>query len=531
MPPQSAMNLGETWASVRRQWTALGAGQRRVIGVAAGLALAGGLVAAVLGARGPALSPLFTHLTPADGAAIITQLGHDHVTYRLANNGRTILVPKAQVGRLRLQLAGQGLPKGGTVGLGSVLTLPFGATQFTRQVAYQSALQGELQQTIDQIHGVKASRVQIVLPQNSTFGGGGTAASASVLVQLQPGVTLTAAQVAGIAHLVASSVQGLTPAGVTVLDQTGQILWAQGGAGSVLGGGGSVGGIAGQAQSQLQIQQQFDQSLQTHLRHLLEQVFGPGSVVTQVQAQMSFNTGSVTTKLYSPKGSPAVVRSMQALKQSVKGGAATAGVPGTASNSFPTYTAGAGGGKTSSTSTQLTQDFALSQQDTHTILAPGTITRLSVAVVVGAKLTAAQLALVKSTVQAAVGAYPAQKNQVTVVAMPFNHTLLHGLAAAAPVPPASRLLVPALIGVGVLLLLLVLVLVLRRRAPGAVAVDDGVGATLASGVAVGVSAGAEDPLGSAIASAQAVRDRLHGALKQRPEDVARVIRVWLDQTE
>jgi flagellar biosynthesis/type III secretory pathway M-ring protein FliF/YscJ len=252
-------------------------------------------------------------------------------------------------------------------------------------------------------------------------------------------------------------------------------------------------------------------------------------VVTQVQAQMSFNTGSVTTKLYSPKGSPAVVRSMQALKQSVKGGTATAGVPGTAGNSFPTYTAGAGG-KTSSTSTQLTQDFALSQQDTRTVLAPGTITRLSVAVVVGAKLTAAQLALVKSTVQAAVGAYPAQKNQVTVVAMPFNHALLHGLTAGAPVAPASRLLVPALIGVGVLLLVLVVVLVLRRRAP-AVGVDDGAGATLASGVSVGVSPGADDPLGSAIASAQAVRDRLQGALKQRPEDVARVIRVWLDQTE
>jgi len=240
MPPGS-LNMGATWTSLRGQWQALAPARRRTVLGAFAAVAAGVLLLAFLAARGPAMAPLFTNLAPTDGAAIVAQLSHDKVNFKLANNGQTILVPQAQVDRLRLEMAGLGLPKSGPVGLSSVLSLPFGATDFTRQVAYQNALQGELEQTINQIQGVQASRVQIVMPQQATFSGQSTPASAAVLVKLQPGISLTSGQVRGIAHLVAASVQGLLPGAVTVLDQNGQILWAQGTTGQGVAGGAAGG--------------------------------------------------------------------------------------------------------------------------------------------------------------------------------------------------------------------------------------------------------------------------------------------------
>lgn len=538
MPPRSSGSFTELAASLRAQWQGLQAGQRRtLLGVGCAV-LAGIVVWASLTARGPAMAPLFTNLAPADGAAIVAVLDHSKVAYRLTDNGQTILVPRSQVDRLRLQLAGQGLPNHGAVGLDSVLNLPFGATDFTRQVAYQNGLQGELEQTIDQIHGVSSSRVQVVLPQTASFGGQGSAATAAVLVNLQPGASLDAAQVGGIAHLVAASVQGLSPQDVTVIDQTGQILWSQG---TVSGtSGSSVTGIAGQAENDLQVQQQLNAQLQQGLQRLLDQVFGPGNVMTQVNAQLSFDSGTVDKSLFQPAGSAqGVVQSMQELKQTIVGGQPSGATPGTAANSFPTYPAGTAGGSTSSTSDQLTQNFAISQENDHTVVSPGTVSRLSVAVVVNSNLTAAQQALVRSTVEAAVGADPARQDQITVVGMPFNQSLVSALSKQ-PSPSRNSPLpvpLPVAIGVaGVLLLLVVAALALRRRptfaepiAAGPAASD---GAALVSNLAAdALDEPAHDPLGLALATAQSNRDRMQSALRQRPEDVARVIRVWLAQDE
>lgn len=538
MPPRSSGSLTEVASSLRAQWQGLQKGQRATL-IGVGLAAVAAIIVwASLTARGPAMAPLFTNLAPADGAAIVTVLDHSKVAYHLTDNGQTILVPRDQVDHLRLQLAGQGLPNHGAVGLDSVLNLPFGATDFTRQVAYQNGLQGELEQTIDQIHGVASSRVQVVLPQTAPFGGQGTAATAAVLVDLQPGTSLDASEVGGIVHLVAASVQGLSPDQITVIDQTGQILWSQGAAAATSGA--AAVGAAGQAQTDLQVQQQFNTQLQQGLQHLLDQVFGPGNVMTQVNAQLSFDSGTVDKSLFQPAGStPAVVQSMQELKQTVVGGQASGAVPGTAANSFPAYTAGGSGTAGSSTSDQLTQNFDVSQESDHTVLAPGSVARLSVAVVVNSTLTAAQQALVASTVKAAVGADPNRQDQITVVGMPFNQSLLAtlqkqpapGKRSALPVP------LPVAVGVGALMLLLFIgALVLRRRpvdpmfSPAGPLVSGG--ATLVSNLASdALDEPGPDPLGAALATAQSQRDRLQSALRQRPEDVARVIRVWLAQDE
>ena len=525
-------NPTEMLASLRRQWQGLQPGQRRTIGLSAGGLLAVVVVWASLAARGPAMSPLFTNLQPADAEAIVTQLGHDKVPYKLAANGQTILVPNALVDQERLAMAGQGLPSQGTVGLSSVLNLPFGATSFTRQVAYQNGLQGELEQTIDDIKGVASSRVQIAMAQPSTFGTPATPATSAVLVDLQPGTTLLPGQVTGIVNLVAASVQDLSPSAVTVIDQTGQILWPQGQSAAT----GGATGIAGQAQSDLSVQQQFDTQLQQSLQQLLDQVFGAGNVIAQVSGNLSFNSGTVQRHLFEPPGSsPAVVQSMQQLKQTVTGAPATGGVAGTSSNSQPvtTYPATSGTSGGSSTSNQLTEDFAVSSETQNTTVAPGSLSRLSVAVVVNSTLTPAQQQLIQSTVQAAVGYDPTRQDQITVVGMPFNTSLLSQLQKQ-PAPPraATALPLPLLVGAGILALLLLAVLILlliRRRAPDAGLADPA--PALATNLARAVDPAAGDPLGLALQAAQADRDKLQGALRQRPEDVARVIRAWLSQDE
>ncbi len=530
---QLLLGSRELASSLRKQWDGMQPGPRRIVLGAAALTVAGLLVVAILAARGPAMDPLFTNLNPQDGSAIVTQLQQQKIPYTLADNGQTILVPRKDVAAERLSMAGQGLPAQGTVGLGTVLNLPFGATDFTRQVAYQQGLQNELAGTISQIKGVQGARVQLVLPQTQTFSGQSTPASAGVLVQLSPGASLAPTEVQGIVHLVSSSVQGLNPTAITVLDQHGDILATDGsvtGLGQVAGGGSATAsggsGPAAQAQTDLAVQQQFQQQLQSGLNTLLAQVFGPGNVVTQVQAQLNFNSGTSKATLFSPSGSsPAVLQSLQQLHQTTSGGGVAAGgTPGTASNSFPTYTAGSNTSN-SDTSSSLSETFDVSQQDTNTTIVPGTVSRLSVAVVVNRQLSASEQQLIASTVSAAVGADPARQDQINVVGIPFNQSLTQALAhapsGAAHIP--ARDLVIAGAAAAVLLGVIVLLLTALRRGPREVSLD---GIT-SSGAPATDGLLPELDLEGALSRSQ--RTALEGSLRQHPQDVAQVIRAWLGE--
>ncbi len=537
MAPTTPQNQGDVVASVRTQWSALHPGQRRTVLLAGGVVLTTVLVWAALAARGPTMAPLYTNLSLQDGAAIVTQLTQSKVPYKLANNGSTILVPQSEVDQLRLQLAGKGLPSHGSVGLSSVLNLPFGATSFTRQVAYQDALQGELEQTIDDIQGVTSSRVQIVIPQTSAFATATAPATASVLLNLQPGAQLSSNQVQGVVRLVAASVQGLSSKNVTVVNQAGQILWSQGIAGG--SGTGTVQAGASQASQDLAVTQTFDQQLQDQLQQMLGQVFGPGNVVTHVQATLSFNKGTVNAVTYTPqKNGRGVVQKLQELKQSLTGGASVGGVTGTASNSFPTYTSTTGTGKSgTSSSQQLTEDFVINHQTTTTVTAPGSVSQLSVAVVVNGTLTPTQQQLVTSTVQAAVGYNATQKDQITVVGMPFNNSVvktLKGQPGPLPLGVPRRLVYEGGAVAAALVAGLLVLLAMRRSAPAS-AGPAGEPALAAAGARGAVAAAAEDgdddPLTALLSGARRSRERLQGSLRQQPEDVARVVRVWLNQDE
>src|SRR3984957_149354 len=204
-------------------------GQRVMIGLAVlGLILGG--VAFMSSESKPSYQPLFTNLQAADSRAVTAQLTTAKVPFQLSDGGSTVLVPAADVDQERVALAEQGLPNSGTVGFSNLEKSGITTSEFVQQVEYQQALEGQLEQTIESIQGVQSAQVNLVVPQQSDFAiGNQPATTASILVNLTPGTTLSSGQVQGIVHLAASSTPSLSASNVTVVDNHGQVLSSPGG--------------------------------------------------------------------------------------------------------------------------------------------------------------------------------------------------------------------------------------------------------------------------------------------------------------
>src|SRR6185369_17775977 len=171
----------------------------------------------------PQYRVLFSNLSGPDGAAVVDYLKSEKIPYRTGEGG-TIEVDAARVYETRLALAGRGIPQGGGVGFEIFDKQTLGMTDFVQRLNYQRALQGELARTIGELAAVEAARVHLALPERSLFVAEERRPSASVVVKLRPGRTLSDDQIAGVVHLVAASVEGLKPADVTVVDINGQVL-------------------------------------------------------------------------------------------------------------------------------------------------------------------------------------------------------------------------------------------------------------------------------------------------------------------
>lgn len=184
------------------------------------------LIGAMIMGRQPEWRILFANVTDKDGGAIIAQLGQMNVPYKYTEGGGSILVPADRVHDTRLRLASQGLPKGATGGFDAMDTNRFGMTQFQERLSFQRGLEGELTRSIQSLSSVQSARVHLAIPNQNGFFREQQKPSASVLLALHPGRILDKNQIAGIVHLVASSVPEMSPSTVSVLDDTGKLLSA-----------------------------------------------------------------------------------------------------------------------------------------------------------------------------------------------------------------------------------------------------------------------------------------------------------------
>jgi flagellar M-ring protein FliF len=289
---------------------------------------AAGLIAVVsaawLWSTSPSYGILFTNVSDRDGGAILAQLSQMNIPYKNADGG-TILVPADKVHEARLKLASQGLPKGSIVGFEILESQKFGLTQFQEQLNYQRGLEGELARSIQTLAPVAAARVHLALPKASGFLRDKEPPTASVLLQLHPGQTLDRSQVAGIVHLVASSVPELNIKNVSVVDQHGSLLASQ------------SDGVSGLNSSQLDYLSQVETSTIKRIEDILEPIVGRGNVRAQVTADVDFSNVDSEDETFHPNqaADKAAIRSQSSTESTQAGAGGPQGIPGALSNQPP----------------------------------------------------------------------------------------------------------------------------------------------------------------------------------------------------
>ncbi|MFH1077497.1 MAG: flagellar basal-body MS-ring/collar protein FliF [Pseudomonadota bacterium] len=311
--------------------------------------------------------PLYTDLCSEDAAAIVSKLKEQKVPYRLEANGHIVLVPSDRVYDLRLSFAGAGLPRGGAVGFELFDKTDFNATEFVQRLNYQRALQGELMRTINRFKEVLDSRVIIVFPRESVFVEDSQPASASVLLTLRS--ALTSEKVAAIVHLVSSSVERLDPEHVTVVDNSGNVLFK----GTK---GDEFGALAG---TQLEYQRNLEKSISDRVQSMLESVVGPDKAIVRVSSDIDFDTVETNEDIYDPEGS--VVRSKQRKSESSE---RTSSQPEEVADlsTAPAISDQSGGSdRSKQDNSNEVLNYEINKLNRRTVKPSGAIKRLSIAVV------------------------------------------------------------------------------------------------------------------------------------------------------
>jgi flagellar M-ring protein FliF len=406
-------------------WEALRPRQRALVAagaVAAGLAL----YALVAWNRERGFEPLYMGLAPEDAGAVTAKLREANVDYRLRDGGATVLVKAGQVAEMRLRMAASGLPASGRLGFELFDQANFGASEFTEQVNYHRALEGELERSVMSLREVERARVHVTLPKESLYLEARQPAKASILVKLRPGARLSAANIAAVTHLAASAVPGLQAAQVTVLDTEGNLLNRPRAAGLDDGGPAS--------EAVLEYRQAVERDAHAKAVATLEPLLGAEHFRVAVSAEFDPTSGEESEEIFDPSRS--VMLSSQ-VSEDLPATAAGAGVPGTASN-LPRATAAQAGAAAAVTNygrrTESTT-FQTSRRVRHTKLGQGRLKRLSLSVLVDHTLRYEQgqpvveppapekLQVIKELVAAAVGMDAARGDQLVVEAFPFEATL------------------------------------------------------------------------------------------------------------
>ncbi len=382
--------------------------QKLIAGIGVAVLVLGGF-AFTRWASTPTLAPLFTNLASSDASAIVDQLDSEGIPYELGDGGQSVLVPRQDVYRLRLKMSSAGLPSSSDTGYALLDQQGVTASQFQQQVTWQRALEGELARTIGSISGVKAAVVHLAIPAKDVFLDEEKDPTASVLVQTRPGADLPQPQVQSIVHLVASSVEGLSPDDVTVVNGEGALLSAAG------EGGAAAGGLRDQQTTD------YESRVTAAVQTVLDRVLGKGNAVATVTADLDFDATNRTTESFTAEDGVPPLSATTTTERYTGGGGAVGGVLGPDNIQVP---GGAAGGKDSTyTKESSTSNNAVNKVTEQTVEAPGSLRRQSVAVVVDAGAAGTvDMAQLNETVSAAAGIQADRGDTISVTRMPFDNS-------------------------------------------------------------------------------------------------------------
>lgn len=374
---------------------------------------------------------LYGNLTETDAASIVNWLKGQHISYQLKNGGKNIWIPADKLYETRLDLASSGLPSGGGVGFKIFDKQSFALTDYVQKINYMRALQGELDRSISSLTPVESALVHLALPKQSLFKNEQQKTTASVIVNLKPGMTLNKRQVQGITHLVAGAVTGLNPDNVTIIGPNGIILDTEK----------TEDKDKLISLDMLQYQQKVEQGLEMQAQDLLDKTMGKDKSMVRVSATLDFAKVEQTQESYDPDQT--AVRS-EHIEQENTGTPSSGGVPGVQSNlqgnsSSPTSTKGNSTSKMSKTT-----NYEISKTVSKIVDPVGTIKKLSVSILVADKVLPAkgkqpvqtvprspqELKSLETMVSTALGLDTDRGDQINILSMPFTKQPKEILAAA-----------------------------------------------------------------------------------------------------
>ena len=428
-------------AQLRRLFDSLTRVQKILV-VAAALAVGGGMCWFNDWNRERGFQPLFTGLSSEDAGAVVAKLKESGVEYRLSENGGTVLVPKARVAELRIQLASAGVPKSGRIGYELFDKNNFGITDFAEQVNYRRALEGELERSVLALAGVESARVHITPAKDSVFTDSREPAKASILITLKSNAKLPPDKVDAIAHLVSSAVQGLDPEHVSVVDHAGRLLPR------------TVKVPAPEeteaADRSLVYRQKIEKDLLDKINSTLEPLLGVKRFRAGVSVECDFSSGEQSEETFDPE-KQVVVTSQKSDEAGVAAG--SGGQPGSASN-LPRPPLRPASQSTPVTRKTENTTYQNSRVVRKVKLPQGTIRRVSVSVLLDSHLkwdvengkakktltppSADEIKSIRELVSGIAGADSKRGDAVIVEALTFDSTLAAEPPPGLVPPPAVK---------------------------------------------------------------------------------------------
>ena len=484
-------------------------GPRRAMILVVGLAAAGLIFAVAQWAGAPTWVPAFTGVPLESVSAMTDKLDQSGVKYKLERGGADIMVAATDLAKARVALAKGGLPNSGRPGLELFDQPSWGMTDFTQRINYRRALEGELERTISKIRGIDNAQVHLVLHETDGFAGGDKPTEASVVLKLKG--ESDPETVKGIAHLVASSVEGLTSEHLTIVNDAGRLLSE-----AV-----ETNSPTGLTSRQLTMQRELEDYMRTKAEKIVAQMVGSQNMRVQVSAAMSFDHVERTSAAVDPEKQVVSAEQKAEITPGAQGGAAQ-------NNSSTTYE-----------NTKTTESF---------VAAPGAVKRLTVAVLVADRVPAAapnakaqpapqprsaeELRQIETMVRNAVGADSARGDVVSVVSVPFAPSVV--AAPEAQKTDVIRVMQTAqrpLLGIlGLALIVVIALLSLKTLKTSAAAASAHVLSLPRNAMPmIPQPALSAAPFNPVVLPTNTMRDKVNSTIEQQPDVAARVVRAWLKE--
>lgn len=493
-----------------------------LIGITAGIVV--GAVVMTGWVSSISYATLYSGLEPSEAGEITEYLTEQNIPYQLADGGKTVSVPSGDVYKVRISLASQGLPRSGNIGYSIFDQSNLGMTEFLQNLNFRRALEGELMRTIMQLSDVQAARVHIVMPKDRLFARDQKEATASIVLKLKTPAGLSKSQLAGITHLVAASVEGLKPENISIVDYNGNLLTNVN----------DPDPLAGLTTSQLEVRKNVENYLEKKAQSMLDGVIGTGKSIVRVTAELDFKQVETTSELYDPNST--VIRSEEKTEETKTVADKSEEVNESTDDSR--------------IETSIT-NYEINKTVEHIINSVGNVKRLSVALLIDGVYTPAEGAggtgttelvyqprpqedidRIASIVKNAVGFDGERNDQIEVMNIAFDNTSMQFEQDKLDQIYQQEFYYDIARKLGIVVLVILAFLYLRKKAKkfftslGQI-VPVASGTRTVSGSGAGETSERVVPIVEPEKRKPRLLDQMHTVVKDRPEELAKVIKTMM----